>query len=215
MPRRFEMGLRMSENCTILVVYNGCIYLEVAHAVSRLASRSRLIIATPDGASVRVGEGWTIAADSSFVDAPFAQAKSVLVPGGDIFEVKDSATLDRFLAESHAAGATIGGICNGALLVAKSGLLRGKPITHVATETYAPGAEFRELREYAQPHVQDSIFLDEDVVIASNKRIVTAKPWAAISFAVAVGKLCGAFDDERDAERWESYQRGQRLVTGR
>lgn len=122
--------------------------------------------------------------------------------------MKDSSALDNLLLSADAAGAVVGGICNGALLVAKSGLLRHRQMTHIATAFHAAGPEFKELIDYAQPYVAQSTFLDQDVVI--DDQTVTAKPWAAISFASVLGSLCGLLD-ERGALKWESYQRGTRL----
>lgn len=197
----------INEIC-ILVAYRGCIYLEVAHVVSMLAKTARVIVATPDGRPITTGEGLTLNADCSYDSIPDLNVKAVIVPGGDIYDVKDNLVLDDLLRNAFCDGLTIGGICNGALLLAKSGILDSRKMTHMATDDYAPRSEFAELLDYAKPKVANTTFVDENVVIDS--KIVTAKPWATIAFAKHIGLLCGALS-ESEADFWEKYQLGVRV----
>ncbi len=195
-----------SENeVCILVAYTGCVYLEVAHVISLLSNSMRIAVATPDGGPIAVGEGFSLNADYSYESIPESMVKAVIVPGGDIYDIKDNTALDDLLRNSFRAGITIGGICNGALIVAKSGILDGRKMTHMATERHAPRPEFAELLAYAAPKIASTRYVDENLVIDS--KIVTAKPWATIAFAKHVGLLCGVLT-ETEANQWESYQLG-------
>ena len=197
----------MQKAKTLLIAYPGCIYLEAAHAVSILSTVSDIVVATPDGKPARVGEGWMLAGDCSFAHTPKNVFKCIVIPGGDIYSVKDHLDLDILLQRGHRNGSILGGICNGGLLIAKSGLLKHRQITHTAIERYAPRPEFAELLAYAEPHIADTTYVDRDVVVDSN--IVTAKPWASIAFGAQLASMCGALD-AGTSQSWTQYQHGKR-----
>ena len=116
--------------------------------------------------------------------------KYVLVPGGDCESAMNQPDLNTLLKEvSNLPDSLIGGICNGALVMAKAGLLNGVNCTHTAVPKYAPVPEFQELLDFATPRFASSIYIDQDVVV--DGRIVTAKPWAPVAFAVRLAILGG------------------------
>lgn len=191
----------------MVIAFPGCVYLEIAHAVSVLSRAFRVIIATPDGLPVRVEEGFSLMGDCSYTEAPKENLKCVLIPGGDIYDVKDSEILANICQNAHKSGAVIGGICNGALLITMSGILNHRQMTHMATTKYAPDPEFSELLDYAEPITAKTTYIDEDVAV--DERIVTAKPWAAIEFARRIALLCEVFDESK-AWAWAYYQVGNK-----
>jgi putative intracellular protease/amidase len=166
----------------IVVLYPACVFFEIAEAISLLSKNSQIIIASPDGKPVRVGEGFTVEATLSYAQVNLSQVRFVLIPGGDCSSVMHSTNLDELLKRACSeADIFIGGICNGALVLANAGLLKGRRCTHTATPKYAPIPEFQELISFATPRFSGSIYIDEDVVI--DERIITAKPWAHSLFA--------------------------------
>lgn len=187
------------------MVFPGCTYAEVGPAVTLLTPYTSLFVASVDGLPVRTSEGLTLVASGSFAEAARVHASVVVVPGGAIDEGL-SLDLDALLTGALAEGAVLGGICNGALLLAKAGVLDGRRATHTAVPEYAPRPEFEALLVFAEPLVQRHLYVDADVVV--DQACVTAKPWAAIGFAEALLTAIGVDADQ--VGRAGAYLRGAR-----
>lgn len=107
--------------------------------------------------------------------------------------------LNKLLKEvASSSKCVIGAICNGALVLANAGILRGVKCTHTAVPKYASIPEFEELLNFATPRFASSIYMDQDVFV--DGRIVTAKPWVPVAFAVQVAILGGHLEI-KDANR--------------
>ena len=196
---------------TLAVVFPGCAYLEIAHAVARCRAHGEVRFVAPRRAALHTNDGPRIDPDDTFDDAALDGVRVVLVPGGELDAVKDDAALSALLIRAASAGAVIGGICNGAPLLGRAGLLRGRRATHTAVERYASLASWGPLRAYADPLLVDSTYVDRPVVV--DGAIVTAKPWAAIAFA---SEVCGAagLEGPVEAAREANYARGERVAAG-
>lgn len=166
----------------IVVLYPDCVFFEIAAAISLLSKNHQIEMASPDGMPVRVGEGFSVQAALSFEKVNLAVVRYILVPGGDCWSVMNLPQLDDLLKRAVSnSKIVIGGICNGALVLANAGILIGRRCTHTAIPKYAPLPEFQELLDFAVPRFAGSIYVDEDVAV--DERIITAKPWAHELFA--------------------------------
>ena len=192
---------------TVLVLYQGCVFQEVSVALTELKHAFPLVVASSDGDPVLVQEGFHIAADISYRDIDLGHAAVILVPGGDCYDAFSNQDLANKIAEAAGDSVPVAGICNGALLLAKAGILGGRRCTHTCTPKYAPLPEFKELLEVATPLFSSSIYCDEDVV--TDGKIITAKPWAFIDFGVTVAELTGAVSKETGRDRG-AYLKGNR-----
>jgi putative intracellular protease/amidase len=175
---------------TLVVLYPGCVFYEIAAAISLLGSGQKVAIASPNGKAVIVAEGIEIQATYNYDEVDVSNLKYALIPGGDCESAMNRPDLNSLLKEiANLPGCLMGGICNGALVLANAGLLNGVKCTHTAIPKYAPVPEFQELLEFATPRFASSIYIDQDVVV--DGRIVTAKPWAPVAFAVQMAILGG------------------------
>jgi transcriptional regulator GlxA family with amidase domain len=174
---------------TLLLGFEACVHLEVAAAISLLAPRYPLLVASPDGRPFRVAEGLRLVADVAYAQVPTRDVAAALVPGGDCEAAVTSPDTAPLLQALSARGVPIGGICHGALVLAAAGVLRGRRCTHVCTTKYAPGDAFEGLRAFAGPRFAESRYEDENVVVDAH--LVTAKPWAHLEFAAAMSRVAG------------------------
>ena len=192
---------------TALVLYRGCIFQEISAALTMLRDKFPLIVATPDGKPVLVNEGFHVNGDIPYHDLDLASAAVVLVPGGDCQDIIENQVLADKLKDAVSRKVLVAGICNGALLLAKSTILNGRRCTHTCTSKYAPLPEFKELLDVATPLFSSSVYCDEDVVVDGG--IVTAKPWAFIDFGAMVAELTGALTSDAGRKR-RAYLKGSR-----
>ncbi len=179
----------MPANVSILA-WAGCAWQEVTPAITLLAPVRDVRVLAADPAPVRVAEGFAVTPDAGW--HLLAQAGEVLVPGGDLAAVWDDAALHTLLRDCVARGGAVSAICNGALLLARAGVLAGRRCTHTCTDRYAPLPEWAPLRAAAGPSLAGTVYVDEDVV--EDGPFVTAKPWAAIAFAEVLATRAGVPD---------------------
>ncbi len=174
----------------LVILYPGCVFYEIAAAVSLLGSSQNVIFASPNGSAVLVNEGFQVHANCRYSEVDTSCLTCVLIPGGDCESVMNCSELDSLLKDAASSSScVIGAICNGALVLANAGILNGVRCTHTAVPKYAPLPEFGELLDFATPRFATSIYEDQDIVV--DGRIVTAKPWAPAAFAVQVAILGG------------------------
>ena len=132
--------------------------------------------------------------DLKFIDlesTPFPDLKPdfLLIPGGSCDTAIHHGELHSMIRDLDSRHGMLAGICNGALILASAGILKGRSCTHTAHPKYAPLPEFKELLEAAAPLFSGSTYVDEDVVISNH--VITAKPWASHEFAKAILKKLG------------------------
>lgn len=152
-------------------------------------------VSFPDAATiVRSAHGLSLALSASVSERP----QLLLVPGGGWFDagpgaraLADSGDLPARLAALHAEGTVLASVCTGAMLLATTGLLAGRPAVtnrHALAALAATGADVR-----ADARVVD----DGDVVTAGG-------PAAGLDLAVhLVSRFLGRAAGARAASRLE------------
>ncbi len=122
-------------------------------------------------------------------------ANFLVIPGGSCDQAVIDNNLHELILDTLKRGGFVAGICNGALVLASAGVLKGKRCTHTAHPKYAPLPEFKELLDFAELAFKGSIYVDEDVVI--DGQIITSKPHAAERFAKAVEEKFNSLTNTR------------------
>jgi putative intracellular protease/amidase len=196
----------MSKSIAI-VLYDGCTLTEVMDFVSLFGDDNAVtFIDGSKGASgmITTSEGLSL----SLPNSPSALQESihdcVIVAGGNVASIIENEEVGVFLRKHHENAQTIiGGICNGAWVLAKSGVLKGKTVTHTAhTSCNAPA----ELISMAARAFEESAYSFENVVV--DGQIVTAKPWAKAEFTIRVAELAGVIEKDR-ADHYLKYLKGE------
>lgn len=194
-----------------LVLYTGATFTEVAPLLAfPWAART-----TYGAGPIRTSDGLTLLPDASLEDLSKIERGAVVIPGGDPGDLLDDpvalALLSRELPRlADRDDVVLGAICNGVLVLARVGLLEGRRCTHTAHAPYANAEAYPELMAFAERYLASSTWCDEDVV--QGGRLITAKPWAAITFAKAVARAAG-HDRESSAAR-ARYLGGRRDKPG-
>lgn len=190
-----------------ILAYDGCTWTEAAPAIGMLCPAWALSVLAPG--PVRTSEGLRLLPDGPWSALAGHTSGALLIPGGDPADALDDPAL---LAALCGPGPAVrAAICNGALLLARAGLLRGRRCTHTAVPRYAERPAFGPLLDAADVLFAGAIYVDEDVVIDGD--LLTAKPWAAVRLGAALAVAAGAMTREQ-AGAAARYQLGRRDRAG-
>lgn len=189
----------------LVLLYPGCIFFEIASTLELLAPHCGLILCTPQGAPHAASNGTTLAVQRSYAQAVGMAPAAVVVPGGDPDSIFEAGIADACLRSAQADGAVMAGICAGALVLARAGVLRGHHITHNYTaEHTTPDVLALTDPWWAGAHYQR-------VDWVADRRVITAQHWAHAEFAAAIALALGVVSPERAAawaaRRFHSYAR--------
>lgn len=130
--------------------------------------------ATPGGEPVTSAGGLKVLPDMAVEEIDIGAVDAVLVNGGRIWSSPDAPDLSALLNTAHAAGKTVGGICDGVMALARAGLLDATRHTANGPESL-PSTGYGGAAHYVGT---PRAVLD--------RRIVTAPGTAPVSFMSAV-----------------------------
>ncbi len=166
-----------------MAVYEGCCFYEIVILSYYLrCTGNSLFWCSPDGKDITCMEGFTVRCSGSFADIVPEQAESITVTGGEIARIAGSEILRERLIQARQQGMLIGGICAGVDLLDSFGITDGLHTIHT-----------------------------DDLDVAADGRVVTARANAYVDFAVEMGKELKLFADERDLTEtidfWKYHKR--------
>lgn len=140
--------------------------------------------------SIKSEENITFTPDISLSELDINEVDVFIIPGGSALQhLKKDSALQNTIEKLHSKRKVIASICGGPVLLANTGVLSDKKFT-------AGGGE---LPEHWQSNFTEGIYVKEPVVIDGN--IITAKGKAVASFAIAIGKKLGIFQDDEQAQK--------------
>jgi len=142
--------------------------------------------ATPGGEAVVSAGGLKVMPNLAVEDIEIDRVDAILVNGGSIWSTPDFPDLSGLLRDAHAAGKTIGGICDGVTALARAGLLD-------ATRHTANGPESLPPTGYAGA----SYYVSSPRAVLDGN-IVTAPGTAPVSFMGAVLESLGLRNGDLD-----------------
>lgn len=142
--------------------------------------------ATPGGEPVTSAGGLRIVPNLAVEDIEIDRVDAIVVNGGTIWSSPDSPDLSQLLRDAHAAGKTVGGICDGVVALARAGLL--DHVRHTAN-----GPESLPPTGYA-----GAAHYDGSSRAVLDRNIVTAPGTAPVSFMGAVLEALGLRNGDLD-----------------
>lgn len=165
-------------------------YADWETALLNAAARSyygiNTLFATPDGEEVVSSGGLKVTPHMAVADINVDEIDALLVNGGTIWSTPQSPDISEVLRGAHAAGKTVGGICDGTLALARAGLLDDVPHTSNGPESL-PDTGYKGVELYR----------DQPQAVLSGK-IVTAPGTAPVSFMGAVFESLGMRNGDLD-----------------
>ena len=144
------------------------------NAAARSYYNVETLFATPDGGEVVSAAGLRVTPNMAVGDIDVSAVDAVLVNGGSIWSTPGAPDISDVLQRAHAAGKTVGGICDGTLALARAGLLDHVPHTSNGPENL-PDTGYAGVSHY----------VDQPQAVLSG-RIVTAPGTAPVTFMGAV-----------------------------
>lgn len=158
-------------------------YADWETALLNAAARSyygvNTLYATPHGEDVVSSGGLKVMPHMAVADIDVEAIDALLVNGGTIWSTPCAPDIAEVLRKTHAAGKTVGGICDGTLALARAGLLDEVPHTSNGPESL-PDTGYKGVEHYR----------DQPQAVRSGK-IVTAPGTAPVSFMGAVFESLG------------------------
>lgn len=155
----------------VFLVYDtSCFYEIVILNYFMSVTGCDVVICSLDGRSIRSMEGYSVNVDCALAEVDFTEARSFVVPGGDVRHVM-SDEVKGLLCRLKETDTVLAAICAGVDLLDEAGILTGIESTHST---------------------------DENVVCCGN--VITARANGYVDFAIEVAKKLDLFEDEADLQ---------------
>ena len=164
------------------IIYDECCFYEIVILSYFLNfTKQKIKFCTLSGNSIKCMEGFHVDCDLSFEEIDITTAKSIILTGGNINNVK-SEKLTKLLQIANSRGILIGAICAGVDLLDDAEILHSICSTH-----------------------------SKDMDVVSDYNIITARANAYVDFAIEVAKKLDLFKDENDLQEtidfWKYHKR--------
>lgn len=184
-----------------MLLYPGCIFLEVAAAVDLLAEHCDMSYLTPGGDVHEASNGVRMIPTGSYADSTVRGTACIVVPGGNPDSIIESGAANECLRVGVEGGAVLAGICAGSLVLARAGVLKGRRITHSYTAEFTTS----DVVACTSPIYEGARYERADLVV--DLPVITAQYWAADRFAVAVAEAIGVMSRVEGEAHLQRYAR--------
>lgn len=142
--------------------------------------------ATPGGKPVTSAGGLRVTPDMAIENIDLKAVDVLLVNGGTAWVAPDAPDISKLAQDAVAAGKIVGGICDGTLALARTGVLDNVRHTSNSPENLPPSG-----------YKGESLYQDVPHAVTDGK-IVTAPGTAPVSFMAAILDLLGLKDANLD-----------------
>jgi len=171
-----------------LLLFPGFSEFEVTVATSLLRSSHELVTVAPTDEAVTSEAGLSFLPHKTLGSIDPDELEALIVPGGDMVHLKDAEPLFSLVKAMSERGALLAAICSAPYLLARAGVLAGRPYT----------VTFTEAQRNFLSCFDETTFRYEPVV--QNENVITAQGHAFVAFGLAVARhLHGSLGDDTRA----------------
>lgn len=185
-----------SEKTVGVVLYDGCIFFEVALALKLVAEKFKIVALTPDGSIHHASNGLQFSNTTPYKDLDVSSCAGLLVPGGDPESIVENKDVMAMIQKVHSSKKAIAAICAGPSILGMAGILKGRRIAH--------GYQQEQI-DFLKEIFHGVELTNESLVHDGN--ILTAKPSHHIDFAVEFANRLGIVPDD-SISQFKNYYKG-------
>lgn len=179
----------------LLLVFPGFSEFEIAVAMAIIRGRFQVDSVGLSAAPVVSEAGLRVIPHASVSDIDAASYEALIIPGAeDLSPVLDVSSIQQLIRTLHDRGTLVAAICGGPILLAKAGILAGRP--------YTVGL-YRQFRDFLGCF-DEAWFRYQPMVESDN--VLTAQGFAFVEFGLRIGERLGAM---RNPDAVRAYYRGQ------
>ena len=165
----------------VLLFDSACLYEIVILNYFLKFTGAEVVFCSVDGKGITAMEGYSVNVDAALSEINPDEVRSMIVPGGDVSGIRTEPVYG-LLGRLKKEGRVVAAICAGVDVLDGAGLLQGISSTH-----------------------------SEDLDVAREDHIITARAHAYVDFAIEVGKEMELFTDEQDLQEtidfWKIHKR--------
>ncbi|MCH1626876.1 DJ-1/PfpI family protein [Ferdinandcohnia quinoae] len=172
----------------LLVLYNSFSEFEITVATAMLKGTHQVVTAAGSNEMITGESGLQFLPHLTFQDVNYQDYEALIIPGGDLYHIKDSLELFELTRAFHDNGKLVASICSGAFVLAKAGILLN---THYTVTLNHEQRTFLGCFD-------ESNFKYESIVKMDN--IITAQGHAYVDFALEIAEHLDALENREYAK---------------
>ncbi|MFT4415779.1 DJ-1/PfpI family protein [Fredinandcohnia humi] len=168
----------------LLVIYNSFSEFEITVATAMLRSSYQVVTISDTYEKVTGESGLQFVPHLTYKDVDPAEYEAIIIPGGDLFNIKDTEELYELTKTFHDMNKLLASICSGTYVLARAGVLQGNPYTVTLQ---------KEQRKFLGCF-EEECFHYEPVV--KWDKVITAQGHAYVDFGLAIAEHLDAISNK-------------------
>lgn len=181
----------------VLAIYDSFSEFEITVATAMLRGAYQVVTVAESLKTVTGESGLQFVPHLMYQQVDPTEYEGMIIPGVDLINVKDTEELFQLAQHFHQQNKLTAAICSGTYVLARAGVLKGKPYTVTLHQ------EQRNFLGY----FEEENFQYEPVVKSGN--VITAQGHAYVDFAIAIAEFLGALNHPEFAKEFYKGQRNR------
>ncbi|MFD1778455.1 DJ-1/PfpI family protein [Fredinandcohnia salidurans] len=186
----------------LLAIYDSFSEFEITVATAMLRGTHQIITVADSLKTITGESGLQFVPHLMYQQVDPTDYDGIIIPGGDLINVKDTMELYDITKTLHEQNKLTAAICSGTYVLARAGVLEGKPYTVTLHQ---------EQRNFLGCFEEEN-FRYEPVVKSGN--VITAQGHAYVDFALAISEKLGALHHSEFTKEFYKGQRNRLMEEG-
>lgn len=167
----------------LLVIYPTFSEFEITVATAILRKKYEILTVASTKEAVIGESGLKVVPNLDYSEILLHDYEAIIIPGGDLYYIKDETNLFKFVKEFHSKEKIIAAICSGPYVLGRAGVLNEGEYTATLTQKQ---------RAFLGCFIESG-YVYEDLV--QHKNVLTAQGHSFVDFAIRLGVLLGISSD--------------------